>query len=217
MPRRAADAWRGHDVLRLGRCRIVQRRQMDRARRLAMCRRALAGVARVSDDGCMTTIPAAPPATAHTGVVVTADSPRGAAELFALDESTCAGLLHTHQIGRLVTAGEDPRIVPVNYVAVDGAIVFHVAAGPHADRLVGQRAAFEVDVFDETTRSGWSVVAHGRISTRLLGEPGESWPRVHSWVPGDRDCRLTLVIETMTGRLVRGPVVATASPDAAYL
>ena len=103
-----------------------------------MCLRALAGVGTVSDDGGMTTIPAAPPALTHADVVVTADSPRGAAELFALDESTCAGLLRTHQVGRLVTAGEDPQIVPVNYVAVDGAIVFHVAAGPHADRLVGE-------------------------------------------------------------------------------
>jgi hypothetical protein len=148
---------------------------------------------------------------------VTADTSLGAAELFALDESTCAGLLRTQQVGRLVTAAEDPEILPVNYVAVDGAIVFHVAAGPHADRLVGERAAFEVDVLDETTRSGWSVVAHGRISTRLLGEPGDSWPTVNSWVPGDLDCRLTLVIETMTGRLVRGPVAATVSSDAAYL
>ena len=145
------------------------------------------------------------------------DIPGGSAELFALDESTCAGLLGTHQVGRLVTAGEDPQITPVNYVAVDGAIVFQVAAGPNADRLVGERAAFEVDVLDEATRSGWSVVAHGRISTRLLGEPGDSWPSVSSWVPGDRNCRLTLVIETMTGRLVRAPVVATGSSDGAYL
>ena len=165
----------------------------------------------------MTTIPASPPALTHADVVVTADSPRGAAELFALDESTCAGLLRTHQVGRLVTAGEDPQIVPVNYVAVDGAIVFHVAAGPHADRLVGERAAFEVDVLDEATRSGWSVVAHGRISTRRLGDPGDSWPPVNSWAPGDHDCRLTLVIDTMTGRLVRGPVVASTSSNGAYL
>ena len=80
-----------------------------------------------------------------------------------------------------------------------------------------KRAAFEVDVLDEATRSGWSVVAHGRISTRLLGEPGDSWPPVNSWAPGDHDCRLTLVIDTMTGRLVRGPVVASASSDGAYL
>jgi hypothetical protein len=148
---------------------------------------------------------------------VTIDSPRGSAELFDLDESTCAGLLRTHQVGRLVTASEDPQIVPVNYVAVDGAIVFHVAVGLHVDRLVGERAAFEVDELDETTHSGWSVVAHGRISTRLLGEPGDSWPAVNSWAPDDRDCRLTLVIEAMTGRLVRWPVAATASSDAAYL
>jgi hypothetical protein len=148
---------------------------------------------------------------------VTAGIPEGSSELFALDESTCAGLLRTRQVGRLVTASEDPQIVPVNYVAVDGAIVFHVAAGPRADRLVGERAAFEVDVLDETTCSGWSVVAHGRISTRLLDEPGDSWPTVNSWAPGDLDCQLTLVIETITGRLVRGPVVAPASSDAAYL
>jgi uncharacterized protein len=165
----------------------------------------------------MTTLPPRPPAGADAGVLVTDDSDHRSAELFALDESTCAGLLRTHEVGRLVIAGEDPQIMPVNYAAVDGAIVLHVAPGPHADRLVGKRAAFEVDVLDERTCSGWSVVAHGRISTRLLGEPGDDGPSVSSWVPGDRSCRLTLVIETMTGRIVRGPVVADASPDAAYL
>jgi hypothetical protein len=43
------------------------------------------------------------------------------AELFELDWATCASLLRTQCVGPLVTAGETPRIVPVNYVAVDGA------------------------------------------------------------------------------------------------
>jgi hypothetical protein len=138
------------------------------------------------------------------------------AELFELDEATCASLLPTQCVGRLVTAGETPEIVPVNYVAVEGAVLFQVAAGPHADRLVGSRAAFEVDVLDQRTRSGWSVVAHGRIATKMPGGSADPmpWPAQQPWAPGERTFHLAMIIETMTGRVVRGPVDEPTSSDA---
>jgi hypothetical protein len=64
---------------------------------------------------------------------MTADGMDCPAELFELDRATCSSLLRTQCVGRLVTAGETPRILPVNDVAVDGAIVFQAAAGPHTD------------------------------------------------------------------------------------
>ena len=149
---------------------------------------------------------------------MTVDGVDRPAELFELDGATCVSLLQTQCVGRLVTAGETPRILPVNYVAVDGAIVFQVAAGPYAERLVGLRAAFEVDVLDQRTRSGWSVIAHGRISTRMPGGPDDdtTWPSQQPWAPGERPFHLAMFIETLTGRVVRGPVEAS-TPDAAYL
>ena len=76
------------------------------------------------------------------------------AELFQLDRSTCLALLTTQHVGRLVIGGDDPTVVPVNYTAVDGTVTFRTVPGSVAATTDVERVAFEVDMFDDRTRSG---------------------------------------------------------------
>ncbi len=140
--------------------------------------------------------------------------PERPAELFALDRSTCVALLGTQHVGRLVIGGDDPAIVPVNYTAVDGIVTFRTQAGSRADGPVPQPVMFEVDMFDQRTRSGWSVVVHGRL---LPMPAGADTVEVASWAPGPRDRWMIVPVEAITGRLLRGAVDAPTHPVGGYL
>lgn len=137
------------------------------------------------------------------------------AELFQLDEATCAALLGVHHVGRLIIPGDDPYVIPVNYRAVAGAVVFRTERGPVIDAAIDHPVVFEVDMFDDRSKSGWSVVVrgHARDITAETDLPGDtdagSAPR--SWAPGDRGCVVRISAGRLTGRLLRGEV--TPLPD----
>jgi Pyridoxamine 5'-phosphate oxidase len=122
-------------------------------------------------------------------------------ELFQLDEATCLALLTTQHVGRLVVEGVDATVVPVNYRLVDGAITFRVEAGSGADRADRRRVLFEVDMFDDRTRSGWSVLVRGVASTTPLDQTSTA---IDTWAPGVRDRCVTVTCDVVTGRLLRG-------------
>lgn len=136
------------------------------------------------------------------------------AELFALDPATCRTLLGTQHVGRLVTTGSDTRVVPVNYAFVDDVVTFRTEAGSDAARHVGNNALFEVDMFDDRTRSGWSVVVHGRLSPMPLERDRVD---IDSWAPGHRDMWLIVTVDTITGRLLRGQIEPPSDPPSGYL
>src|SRR5918997_6255070 len=87
----------------------------------------------------------------------------------ALDREECLRLLAGQEIGRLaVVAGNTPIIVPVNY-ALDGeSVVFRTDPGTKLDQGPRARASFEIDAFDRERRTGWSVVATGRLEEVTL-------------------------------------------------
>lgn len=144
---------------------------------------------------------------------MTAESGRPA-ELFALDTATCRTLLRTQHVGRLVTTGSEPYVVPINYVVAEEVVLFRTELGSDAADRVGRPALFEVDMFDERTHSGWSVVVRGR----LLPKPPDLEPvDVETWAPGARDHWLVVSIETVTGRLLRGEIEAPSRPPGGYL
>jgi nitroimidazol reductase NimA-like FMN-containing flavoprotein (pyridoxamine 5'-phosphate oxidase superfamily) len=130
------------------------------------------------------------------------------AELWALDRSACMMLLRTQPIGRLVVAGTDPRVVPVNFVVVDDTIVLRVEAGSAVEAACGEDVMFEVDMFDERTHSGWSVLARGRMAVADEVPDHALVP----WAPGQRDLWMLVTVQTVTGRMLRG---AVESPDRA--
>ncbi len=135
------------------------------------------------------------------------------AELFALDQATCLALLRAQPVGRLVTVGVDPHVIPLNFVVVDDAIVFRTELDGAAALAAGEEVLFEVDMFDQRTRSGWSVVVRGQLATGSGEVPGA----LVTWAPGDRERLMTIVVATVTGRLLRGAVEASDHPPGGYL
>ena len=78
-------------------------------------------------------------------------------------------LLGVQHVGRLIIPGDDPYVIPVNYTAVDGVVVFRTERRPVIDAIVDRPVVFEVDMFDDRSKSGWSVVVRGRAHDVTAG------------------------------------------------
>src|SRR6187551_1413023 len=80
-----------------------------------------------------------------------------------LGTTACTELLTGTSVGRLaVDIAGRPEIFPINYVMADGAIVFRTAAGTKlAGAALMHHVAFEIDGFEPSTRTAWSVVVKG--------------------------------------------------------
>jgi len=135
-------------------------------------------------------------------------------ELFQLDRATCLTLLRAQHVGRLVLTSGEPAVLPVNYVLASGAITFRTAVGSPADVGADRPVMFEVDMFDERTRSGWSVVVRGRLMAVSTDEPT---PQVDTWAPGERDRPMAVSVDVVTGRLLRGAVAEPTDRPGGYL
>ncbi len=140
--------------------------------------------------------------------------PGSTAELFQLDEATCLALLTTQHVGRLVVGGDDPAVVTVNYLFVDGVVTFRTEAGSRADQADRQPVLFEVDMFDDRTRSGWSVLVRGCLRAMSLDETSAV---VDTWAPGARARCITVTPDVVTGRLLRGAPEAATPLAGGYL
>jgi nitroimidazol reductase NimA-like FMN-containing flavoprotein (pyridoxamine 5'-phosphate oxidase superfamily) len=97
-------------------------------------------------------------------------------------------------------------IFPVNYVLDEKAIVFRTAAGTKLDAGPRSRACFEVDCFDRDRRSGWSVVASGRLEEvthydSAMFERVRRLP-IEPWADGEKRHWMRLVADRITGRAV---------------
>ena len=124
-----------------------------------------------------------------------------------LDRDQCLRLLANDEVGRLaVIAGNAPAIFPVNY-ALDGeTIVFRTDPGTKLAHGPRARASFEVDGFDHTLRSGWSVVATGRLE-EVTRYDAPTFDRVRHlaidpWAGGDKAHWMRLVPDRVTGRRI---------------
>jgi nitroimidazol reductase NimA-like FMN-containing flavoprotein (pyridoxamine 5'-phosphate oxidase superfamily) len=121
-----------------------------------------------------------------------------------LDEAECWGRLRGAQVGRLAFEGRHrAEIVPLNYVLGGRTLLFRTAAG--AAMLTPQRrpVAFEIDGW--STRTAWSVIAHGELrrshDPEVSARQGETG--IDPWAPDERGPRATLVelkISTISGR-----------------
>jgi hypothetical protein len=116
----------------------------------------------------------------------------------SLDRLSC------REFGRLaMTTPRGPRIVPLNYVLVDDAIVFRTS--PHSEIArfaLGMAVAFEVDDVDVDAQTGWSVVATGIVEelepTGLADLRRGIVPQ--PWAGGVRNLYLSLRWRELTGR-----------------
>ena len=81
-----------------------------------------------------------------------------------LTREQCVRLLAGDEIGRLaIVVGGTAEIFPVNYRLDGETIVFRTDPGTKLDKGPRSRATFEIDSFDRSTRTGWSVIAYGRL------------------------------------------------------
>jgi nitroimidazol reductase NimA-like FMN-containing flavoprotein (pyridoxamine 5'-phosphate oxidase superfamily) len=81
-----------------------------------------------------------------------------------LSESECLALLGSVEVGRLAIAIKNvPDIFPINFVMDGRNVVFRTAEGTKlAAAVLGVGVAFEVDGYDPTLGTAWSVVVKGR-------------------------------------------------------
>jgi len=123
-----------------------------------------------------------------------------------LDSDTCVALLRETRIGRIgFVADGQLHIVPVNFAAdEEGRVVLRTTTTGLLHDAPSQPVAFEVDGFDEHTRTGWSVCVHGvgrEISTAddAGAVLGRQLP-VEPWAPGERPVWLMVLPLAITGR-----------------
>ncbi|WP_240779935.1 pyridoxamine 5'-phosphate oxidase family protein [Nonomuraea zeae] len=101
-------------------------------------------------------------------------------------------------------------MLPVNYKMHDGAIVFRTAAGGAMDQDLNTglegvdiKIAFEIDMFDETNREGWSVLVQGPAHRLAPEETAEvAGTGISPWAGGERQLYIRILPQQITGRRI---------------
>ena len=124
-----------------------------------------------------------------------------------IDRDDCVELLHADVIGRLGIASHGvPMVLPVNY-AMDGEyVVFRTGPGSKLAAAGRAAACFEIDGFDRTKRTGWSVLVTGELEeitgTRTAALEHLQALGVSPWAEGARDHVMRIAPSRITGRRV---------------
>lgn len=144
-------------------------------------------------------------------------SPTDRNGLEVLPLATCLELAASVPLGRVaVVERGQPLVLPVNHLVVGSAIVFQSTAGSKLEAaLLDRAAAFEVDDYDETTRTGWSVVARGHVELVLDTELLDELDRMGSpaWSEHAEDGRwVALRADEISGRRL-GVATTADAPD----
>ena len=123
-----------------------------------------------------------------------------------LEEAVCWRLASSVAVGRVGFVYDDePIVLPVNSMVVDGRIAFRTAGDSMLHDLgSGVRVAFEADHFDAVAESGWSVLVRGHLwevvddelRNRLIGVS------THPWAPGPKDRWMIIVPSVVSGRSI---------------
>ena len=123
-----------------------------------------------------------------------------------LSPDQCRDLLRRTTVGRVaVTVAALPAIFPVNYAVSDDQIVFLTGEGTKL-RAALERAvvAFQIDHIDESTGSGWSVMAIGLAEE--ITDPEEIRAAehlgLHPFAAGDRSHFVRIRPEFLSGRRI---------------
>ena len=93
---------------------------------------------------------------------------KGPAHLEEMTRLECLERLGTTRLGRIgINIAAMPVILPVNFVLLDGAVVFRTAIGTKLAAATSKAVvAFEVDSYEPEKETGWSVLVIG-ISTHV--------------------------------------------------
>ena len=127
-------------------------------------------------------------------------------QLEALSSAECIAKLSARCVGRVGLIAEGcPHVLPVNYAAdATGEILYRTAAESLLATVGGKSVVFEVDGFDETAKSGWSVCVHGEAREVLVPQGPAAAQLVErgvvTWAPGTRDRWFRITPTEVTGR-----------------
>ena len=119
-----------------------------------------------------------------------------------LTEEECMALLGSTTIGRVgITIGALPAIFVVNYVLVDGEIVFRTNEGTKLKAALRHAVvAFEADLTDPIHHQGWSVQAVG-VAEEL--DPADvTFPGPTPWALGEREHFVRIHPQVLSGRRI---------------
>jgi uncharacterized protein len=126
----------------------------------------------------------------------------------ALGREQCLVLLESNHLGRVAWQAADlPQILPVTYAMHQGSVYFRTTPdGILSELAQPTRVALEVDELDQQTRSGWSIVLHGRTSA--VSEPdalANLWAAdsLVPWAGGNRTLFICIRPDRVSGRVVR--------------
>lgn len=126
----------------------------------------------------------------------------------ALGREQCLDLLESNHLGRVAWQAADlPQILPVTYATHQGSVYFRTTPdGILSELAQPTRVALEVDELDQQTRSGWSIVLHGRTSA--VREPdalADLWAAdsLVPWAGGNRTLFICIRPDRVSGRVVR--------------
>lgn len=125
-----------------------------------------------------------------------------------LDRQECLRLLPRTSVGRIVyTERALPAVLPVVFrLEDDFSVLLRTSwAAVPVSAVDGAVVAFEADAFDDTARSGWSVVVTGRAA--VVTDPAEQRRLARegplSWVTAPEDVFLRIEPAMVTGRATR--------------
>jgi nitroimidazol reductase NimA-like FMN-containing flavoprotein (pyridoxamine 5'-phosphate oxidase superfamily) len=122
-----------------------------------------------------------------------------------LSESECMDRLSGAVIGRIAFTTFGVAVIrPVNFVVDGQAVVFRTAAGSKISPALRRApVCFEVDHFDPSAGTGWSVIVAGAAG--MIRDP-ERIARIDraltSWMPGELGHLIAIEIEQITGRQI---------------
>lgn len=125
--------------------------------------------------------------------------------LTSLAEDECRQLLAEHCVGRVCWVdGDELQVLPVTYAMHGDQIVFTANPASILGHLEGPiRVSFEVDDVDESTATGWSVVARGTATGSSAAVPSDvELPR--AWAPGSHEFAVVITPTGYSGRAVSG-------------
>jgi hypothetical protein len=135
---------------------------------------------------------------------VTAGSGTHGHVLRTLGPSECFDLIEPGGVGRVGFASADGIVIlPVNFAVAGKTIVFRTAPDTLLAVYANGQVSFEVDHFDETLRTGWSVLVSGHAHT-VTGEREvrrlEEGARLEPWAAGPRDVYVRITPTRISGR-----------------
>lgn len=137
--------------------------------------------------------------------------------LEVLSEDECRRLLALEHLGRVgVSVGALPAIFPVNYIVAGDEILFFIADGTKLQAAtVNAVVVLEVDHFNASGRTGWSVMVVGQARERT--EPGVVTGAMRAglapWARTDSSHLVALKTELVSGRRIIPTARGDALPD----